>query len=455
MLPVVDPGLDTSEAVEAAGARNAAMRFIAEQVRRWPDLDLRPLSTAGLDERDARLAQAICGETVRRWLTLEWLLNARLNRPLRENEVNLQAALLAGAAQIFFLEQQPDYAVVNETVAWTKRRVRAKAGGLANAVLRRMIDLRGEIEQARPAPQVHALPLADGRWRRLNEPVLPDDPLERLAVQTSHPPELIKRWNSRYSPQQVERLAMHSLVIAPTLIANVPRDQAESDAHLTAHESPDVAVWSGSHAELVAWLAAHPDSRVQDATSFEVVRRLRQATGPMQLIADVCAGSGTKTAQLAQAWPEATIVATDTDRRRFAMLAERFAGSSRVQVVPREQLVEFSGRADLLLLDVPCSNTGTLARRIEAKYRVDAAHLDSLVALQKQIVADHLALRRDGGLIAYSTCSLEPQENEAQRDWINRWHRTRVVTEFSVLPAGLPGEPAARYRDGGYLALLG
>ncbi len=455
MLPGVNPAFDTSEAVEAPGARNAAMRFIAEQIRRWPDLDLRPLSTAGLDERDARLAQAICGETVRRWLTLEWLLNARLNRPLRENEVNLQAALLAGAAQLFFLDQQPDYAVVNETVAWTKRRVRAKAGGLANAVLRRMIELRGDIDEAPPAPDVHALPLSDGRWRRLNDAVLPDDPLERLAVQTSHPPELIQRWSRRYSPGQLERLALHNLAIAPTLIVNVPREQAESDAHLTAHESPGVAVWSGSHADLVAWLAEHPQARVQDATSYEVVQRIREATGPLQLIADVCAGSGTKTAQLAQVWPEATIIATDTDRRRFAMLAERFAGSARVKVVPREQLIDYYGKADLLLLDVPCSNSGTLARRIEAKYRVDGTHLDSLVALQKQIVADHLALRRDGGLIAYSTCSLEPQENEAQRDWINRWHRTRVVTEFSAMPAGLPGEPPARYRDGGYLALLG
>ncbi len=455
MLPAVMTSPDRTESAEPTNARQVAMRFIAEQIRRWPDLDLRPLATAGLDERDARLAQAICAETVRRWKTLESLLNARLRRPLIENEVNLQAALLVGAAQIFFLEHQPDYAVVNETVAWAKRRVRPKAGGLVNAVLRSMIDLRGEFLETRPGVSAEALPLSDGRWLTLADAVLPEDPIERLAVQTSHPVELIARWNNRCSPAELERLALHSLVIAPTLIVGLPSEVIDSHDDLVPHNAPGFAAWSGSHAGLVELLGEHRDARVQDPMSFDAVRRTREATGPVDLIADVCAGSGTKTAHLALAYPEAKIIATDVDRRRFSMLHQRFADSDRVAVIERERLMEFAGRVDLLLLDVPCSNSGTLARRVEAKYRVDTGHLASLVALQKQVVADHLALRGGKSLIAYSTCSLEPEENEAQSAWINRWHRTRVVTEFSQKPAGTPGDSPAGYRDGGYLALLG
>lgn len=454
MLPAVMTSPEINPPIEKTDARQVATRFIAEQMRRWPDLDLRPMMTTGLDDRDARLAQAISAETVRRWRTLECLLNSRLRRPLRENEINLQAALLVGAAQIFFLDNQPDYAVVNEAVAWAKRRVRPKAGGLANAVLRRMIELRGEVVQADDHPGRDALPLSDGRWLRLTDRVLPDQPVERLAVQTSHPAELISRWSRQCDPLQLKRLALHSLVLAPTLVLGLDAAVIEQHADLLPHDEPGFAVWTGSHAALVELLAAHPQSRVQDPTSFDIVRRIRGSANITGLIADVCAGSGTKTAHLAEAFPEARIIATDVDRRRFGMLQQRFAGSSRVEVIEPPRLMEFARQVDLLVLDVPCSNTGTLARRIEAKYRIDAPHLDSLVSLQRQIIADHLALRSDKGLVAYSTCSLEPEENQAQIAWMNRWHRTRVVTEFSQRPAGLPGDSPARYRDGGYLALV-
>ena len=447
--------LDTNAPVEKTDARQLATRFIAEQVRRWPDLDLRPMLTTGLDDRDARLAQAICAETVRRWRTLECLLNARLRRPLIENEANLQAALLVGAAQIFLMGNQPDHAVVNEAVAWAKRRVRPKAGGLANAVLRRMIDLRGELVDADDHPGRDALPLSDGRWLRLTDRVLPEQPVERLAAQTSHPVALISRWSRQCDPLQLARLALHSLVLAPTLVMGLDAALVQSHADLLAHDEPGFAVWTGSHVGLVELLAAHPQARVQDPTSFDIVRRIGGSASVTGLIADVCAGSGTKTAQLADAFPEARIIATDVDRRRFGMLQQRFAGSSRVEVIEPRRLIDFARRVDLLLLDVPCSNTGTLARRIEAKYRVDAEHIESLVSLQRQIIADHLALRSDKGLVAYSTCSLEPEENQAQIAWMNRWHRTRVVTEFSQRPVGLPGDSPTRYRDGGYLALVG
>src|SRR5690606_23354186 len=143
-----------------------------------------------------------------------------------------------------------------------------------------------------------------------------------------------------------------------------------------------------------------------------------------RLILDYCAGAGTKTAQLAAMHPEARIVATDRDPRRFDLLKERFRGHDRVEVRDIRDLLDYAQAVDLLVLDVPCSNTGVLPRRIEAKYRLDDQHLKKLTDVQKQIVADSLVYRRPGGWLLYSSCSIESEENERQVAWINKWHRT-------------------------------
>ena len=126
-----------------------------------------------------------------------------------------------------------------------------------------------------------------------------------------------------------------------------------------------------------------------------------------------------------------------------------------MQVVdPGELRDRFDNRADLLLLDVPCSNTGVLARRVEAKYRFDATSLSSLIGLGRQIIADSIPLLADSGWLLYTTCSVQEAENDQQAEWIARWHRMRVVSSGLRLPRGLPGGPPRHYSDGGYFACL-
>jgi 16S rRNA (cytosine967-C5)-methyltransferase len=174
---------------------------------------------------------------------------------------------------------------------------------------------------------------------------------------------------------------------------------------------------------------------------------------------DLCAGQGTKTRQLAATFPKARIVASDTDDRRLRTLTDTFAGSEQVEVIaPSEVLLKYHGKADLILLDVPCTNTGVLSRRVEAKYRCDDAQLKRLTDLQKQIIADSIPLLRSRpsrGRILYSTCSLEPEENQAQADWAARWHTFRIAGFEAVDPTGTPGGPACDYTDGSFWALLG
>jgi 16S rRNA (cytosine967-C5)-methyltransferase len=124
------------------------------------------------------------------------------------------------------------------------------------------------------------------------------------------------------------------------------------------------------------------------------------------------------------------------------------------RVRDQKRLGGHHGLADLLLLDVPCSNTGVLGRRVEAKYRFGAEALAALIDLQRQIVADSIPMLADAGALLYATCSIEEEENASQAQWIARWHRMRLVKAALSLPSGLPGQAASRYADGGFFALL-
>src|SRR5690606_16359092 len=111
--------------------------------------------------------------------------------------------------------------------------------------------------------------------------------------------------------------------------------------------------------------------------------------------------------------PEARIIATDVDASRFADLAQTFANHARVRVMKVDEVRrDFAGQADLLLLDVPCSNTAVFARRPEARYRWSDRATRELVALQRRIIADALPLVAPAGHILYSTCSLDERENQ-------------------------------------------
>ena len=107
------------------------------------------------------------------------------------------------------------------------------------------------------------------------------------------------------------------------------------------------------------------------------------------------------------------------------------------------------------MIDAPCSNTGVLARRLEAKYRYTRASLASLIELQQSIIIDGLRLRDESGFLLYATCSIDPDENEKQAAWVERYHPLHRESERTILPAGQPGGDPARYHDGGYAALLG
>jgi len=142
-------------------ARDIVTARIAEQARQFPRLVIDPLDTQHLEARDAALAAAIDHAVMRRWLTLATVIDKQLAQPWDELEPKMQAILLVAAAQLMLLERLPDHAVINESVEWAKRDIRAKAGGMVNAVLRKVAGLRERIvapDASAPAALPHSLP---------------------------------------------------------------------------------------------------------------------------------------------------------------------------------------------------------------------------------------------------------------------------------------------------------
>lgn len=428
---------------------------LAEQVRRFPNFDLAGPDCSGLDERDAAFTHAVHDAAMRHWLTLEYLIASRLDRPVASVEPRLRAVLLAGAAQILYLDRVPAHAAIDESVEIAKRFIRHGAGGLANAVLRRIADLRTAERRERYEGRRDELPLADGAALRLAEDVFPDDGLLRWAAATGHAPWLARRWSRRIAGSIPREHFLHSLVHPPIILnaAHAARPLDAFGLRLSPHRRPGHFVLRGNHADIAAFLASRPDVWVQDPASAEAVNSLPDFAP--RLIVDACAGQGTKSRQLAARFPDAQLVVSDADPTRLAILLALFADSRRVRVLPpRELLLETHGKADLVLLDVPCTNSGVLARRVEAKARADDRQLQRLTETQRQIVADSIPLLSERGTILYSTCSLEPEENNGVVQWAAKWHRFKVESERSTEPSGLPGGPPEEYHDGSYSALL-
>lgn len=451
--------------------RDAACRTLARQARAFPLLLATDPDTHGLDPREAALAHAIHGAVIRRWLTLSHLIEAASGRTMGDLEPPLRAVLLAGAAQVLLLDRIPPHAAIDQSVEWAKRRIRPKAGGLANAVLRKLSGLvardpSGLVERRQAwSDRVDEVPMPDGSARVLTGPILPDDAWARLSVATSVPGWVLDRWASRTNPgdprsngrERARRLALHALIDPPTIL-NTAHAAGPIPDTTVPHGVPGHHVWLGTHAELGLLLRARPDLWVQDPASSASVALARASwtSKPPRVIADVCAGQGTKTRQLAAAFPEAEILATDTDADRLATLRALFDDHPRVRVMDRDQLGrEGLGACGLILLDVPCSNSGVLARRPEARYRLGARTLDRMGEVQRQIGADAIPLLAPGGRILYATCSLEPEENDQMAAWFARWHAARTIASRAIEPAGAPGGPAAACHDGSFAALMG
>ncbi len=460
--------------------RDTVVLFLNHQVRRYPLLDLKPLRLPPeVMPRDASLAHAIADAAVSRLLTLRGLLQSRLDQGFDGLEAPLRATLLCGAAQLVLLDRVPAYAAIDHCVQWAKVNIRRGAGNLTNAVLRKIAALVDHATPRRPTwtNRRDELPMADGTAIVLRDSVLPEDEVERLGVATSHTRALIRAWVDRLGVPGAMAIAARSLVEPPVTlnVTHVEQDAiAAFGEDLRPHAEPGCRLFVGTRESLTDLLSVSPAVWVQDAGSQRPVRTLSAMGLKPSLIVDACAGQGTKTRQLTMTFPDAKVITTDADDRRRLILRDVFRDARRVSVVAFDGLEEAvaaepargkvqnrgqtkgqtasRGGADLVLLDVPCSNTGVLARRPEAKYRFGEVSMKELIDLQQRIIRRGVELLSGDpkAVLAYSTCSIEPAENQDQARWACAELGLELVAEHAIMPSAA-GEA---YSDGSYLAVL-
>lgn len=437
----------------APSPRRRAVECLVGKLTRFPDMPPGDPDLVGLSPPDAALALSIARTTVQRMVTLRLIVERFLGKPMTKHEPALQAVLLTGAAQLLFMDRLPAYAVVDQAVGLARSLVRPGATGLVNAVLRRVQSYTSR-EQGPWAPSADAIPMPGGGVIRLKEPrlVSPDQLGQHLAQATSLSRRLCEDWIEHAGPDMAIARALHSIAVPPMVVTLEPGAEPEdSDTPAwDAHDRPGFGVWRAGRERLGDWLAEHPDRRVQDPTSasaLEVLRHHASGWQPKRVL-DACAGRGTKSRQLTRMFPEAELFAFEPDEDRFLSLQQSAQEYGRLTALrPGDTLPE---AVDLILLDVPCSNTGVLARRPEARYRYSQAGLGSVVQLQRKIVAEHLPRLSPGGRLVYATCSLEPAENRNQARRMLREQGLKLVAEQSAEPGGA----GTSYQDGGYAALL-
>jgi 16S rRNA (cytosine967-C5)-methyltransferase len=334
---------------------------------------------ASLDERDRALARALIAGVLRRLGTLRHVIGLFLERGLPPQAPRVETALLLGAVQILFFDV-PDHAAVDLAVRLVRAdRAGSRYAGLVNAVLRRI---------ARDGAE---------RLAALDAPVL------------DTPPWLMARWTKTYGQEAARDIAAAN-GREPALDLTVKDDPRSWAALLGGRLLPTGSVRLIAHGAVTA-LPGFADGAwwVQDAAAALPARLLGNVNG--KRIVDLCAAPGGKTAQLAVAG--ASVTAVDRAPPRLARLRENLTRLSlRAELVCADVAEWRAQPFDAVLLDAPCSSTGTIRRHPDVPWLKRAADIDALAALQGRLIERAVALTEPGGTLIYCTCSLEPEENE-------------------------------------------
>ena len=325
-----------------------------------------------------------------RWRrALEWVLQ-QLVKSMPEGE--MRAALLAGSYQVLFMEEVPAYAAVHATVAAAKI-ASPHSAGFVNGVLRNLDRRRSELLAA-----------------------LAQQP---AGVRLSHPAVLLDRWMARYGAAEAEALCQWNNTPAETVIAMLPLGRPLT-AGLTPHPAAPEVCFTVPHGMRVEEIPGFHEGAfvVQDPATREAAELLDVRPGLTVL--DACAAPGGKTAQIAaRMGGQGRLIAMDKHTDRLALLRSTLVRTRQewVEMVAGDAaapLADEALRFDRILLDVPCSNTGVLRRRPDARWRFSERRQQKLCAVQRALLANLLPRLAPGGRLVYSTCSLEPEENQQQ-----------------------------------------
>jgi 16S rRNA (cytosine967-C5)-methyltransferase len=395
----------TASAAESAAkispARAAAFEILAlvGANKGHSDELLHSPRTEELSPEDRNLATALVMGVLRWQIALDARIAKLLARPDQRLAEPVALALRMGAFQLLHMDRIPAHAVLNESVELCRAAEQPHAAGMVNAVLRKLATAQ------KPGNRIIESPAA-------------------LAERLGHPLWLVERWVANYGRDaaiaicEYDQREPHAGTLFPALASETA--EPPTAAH-PSHSAPQMD--DGSR--LVAELAA----------------ALPSTSGPAPRIWDCCAAPGGKTLMLALRLPAADVLATDVSSKRLAHTTARlrryaYAARVRTEVADAAALPSSPDTFDLILCDVPCTGTGTLARNPEIRHILRAEELARQSARQRGILAGATRRLAPGGRLVYSTCSLEPEENERVVEAVASTAGLRIVP-IEPLLAGL------------------
>ncbi len=395
------------------------------------------LATARLSPADRGLChELVCG--VVRWqATLDRLI-ARKTTPGREPRPALINLLRLGLYQIFWLDRIPPHAAVHETVEQAKRSGYVSQSGFINAVLRGYLREFDEVKK-----------------------ILADMKISQPALGWSHPEWLVERWRKNFGDEKTRALLEWNNT-PPKTFARVNTLKTDAAKLVERWREENVEYdfctrdWSGEN--LAFELKSHPPLNslgsfraggfyLQDPSTL--LAPVLLGAQPGETVLDLCAAPGGKATFIAQQMNnEGKIVAHDSFADRLKLIREN---CTRLGVTCATATVTFNfdpANFDRILVDAPCSNTGVMRRRVDLRWLIQPAEVERLRATQLVLLNQAATVLKPGGVIVYSTCSLEPEENsEVVKEFLAANPNFKLETERQLLPF-------ADNVDGAYVARL-
>ena len=422
------PGLKkarVSETAQIKGCRALAIEILlkVETRKAYADILLdHAIKTAALSALDRAFFTQLVYGTLRWRGKLDWILSRILRQPLGDMDGYLKNLLRLTVYQILFLDKVPPYAAVNEGVELAKRYGGKSAGGLMNAVARRLLREK----------------------EHLTKPDSKADLVQRLSVLWSHPEWLVRKWLAYFGEVETTALLSANNQATPVVLrANrLKTDRAALIEKL--HAAGHGAKPSPFSAQAIYLRSA---SSVDQLPGFEeglflVQGEASQLVGlllgpkPGERILDACAAPGGKATHLAELMEDrGEIIATDISARGIKKLEQNIRRSELKSIRPIEADVslELTGALalpyDRILADLPCSGLGTLRSHPEAKWHREERDIERLSGLQKKILNRLSSHLKPGGTLVYSTCTLTREENEEAVEDFLRHHKEFVLDD--------------------------
>jgi 16S rRNA (cytosine967-C5)-methyltransferase len=398
--------------VRISKARTIAFDVLirVEKHNAYADDALRAALDDTVDTRDAALATELSIGILRWQRLLDFYIDRELAKATKKLDTEVRIAARLGAYQLLFLDRIPPRAAVNESAELVKRARKSSAASLVNAILHKI------------AGKPHSGQVATSAISSL----LPNDfsLAEKLSIQFSHPTWLVERWLKSFGEQRTSGLleannrvpALSGYLLNPDRREEAMRSLENAGCRIQPGRLLREA-WALEGGNPAASEAVRNGSVVTQDEASQAVAHLVQAQ-PRHRVLDLCAAPGGKTLILARAvGPDGHVTAADLHEHRVRAMKERFELASvrnvEARVLDGTTPLPFEQTFDRILVDVPCSGTGTLARHPEIRWKVRVEDLTDLHRRQVKLLRNGLSHLAPDGRLVYSTCSLEPEENES------------------------------------------